>query len=152
MSSVKSAVKRIFSKFSATTGEQIHDERGHEIPDPTPVAAAIGHRPGPTLREQIRDMIQSEKLRMEAEAAGFESLEEADDFDVGDDYEPNSPYELDADLPQIAELKRRKEEAEKAEKPPAPPAPKPSKKVVAPDQGASGIGSLSDPIEAPEEP
>lgn len=145
---MSSLIQRVFSKFSRETGEQIHDERGHEIPDPTPVAAAIGHRPGPTLREQIRDMIQSEKLRMEAEAAGFESLEEADDFDVGEDYDPESPYELDRDLPTIAELNRRKKEAETAEE---PPPPKPKKKPVAADQAASGIEPLSGSIEPPEE-
>lgn len=144
---MSNAISRVFEKFSRLTGERIHDEKGHEIPDPTPMEPAIGHRPGPTLREQIRAMVL--EASREAESAGYESLEEADDFDVGDDYEPESPYELDADLPAVAELKRRKEEAEKVA--PATP-PKPKKRSVAPDEGASGIESPSDSIEAPEGP
>lgn len=66
---------------------------GAERPDPTPVAPPIGHRPSDPLHLRIRQMIISEKLRLEAEAAGMETLDEADDFDVGDDFDPNSPYE-----------------------------------------------------------
>lgn len=32
-----------------------------------------------------------------AEEAHMETFEEADDFEVGDDYDPQSPYELDED-------------------------------------------------------
>lgn len=145
---MSSLLKRVYEKFSPTTGEAVHDARGYEIPDPTPVAPAIGHRPGPTLREQIRAMVA--EASREAAQAGLESLEEADDFDIDDDPEaPATDYELDSVLPSIAELKRRKEEAET---PPAPPSPKPKKKPVAPDQGASGIEGLSSEIEGPEAP
>jgi len=69
------------------------DARGREKPDPIPLSPPLGYKKHPTLREQIRDMIRSEKLRQEVEAAGLETFEEADDFDVGDDYDPRSPYE-----------------------------------------------------------
>lgn len=69
------------------------DEHGRELPDPTPIAPPVGFRRQPSLAEQIRAMVRSERLRQEAEAQGFETFEEADDFEVGDDYDPTSPYE-----------------------------------------------------------
>lgn len=46
-----------------------------------------------TEGERIRGIIRGERLKQEMEAAGRETFEEADDFDVGDDYDPSSPYE-----------------------------------------------------------
>lgn len=69
------------------------DEHGREMPDPTPIAPPVGYNRQPSLAEQIRAMVRSERLRQEAEAQGFETFEEADDFDVGDDLDPSSPYE-----------------------------------------------------------
>lgn len=68
-------------------------QHGEEIPDPTPVAPPLGYKKIPSLAEQIRQAILSEKLKEAAAAAGVETFEEADDFDVGDDYDPRSPYE-----------------------------------------------------------
>lgn len=73
--------------------DQHHDELGREIPDPTPLAPPLGYKKQPTLAEQMRAMVISEKLKAEARAAGAETFEEADDFNVGDDYDPTSPYE-----------------------------------------------------------
>ena len=70
-----------------------YDDQGRELMDPTPVAPPIGYRKSPSITEQIRNMIRSERLREEAEEQGYESFEDADDFDVGDDYDPKSPYE-----------------------------------------------------------
>lgn len=69
------------------------DAWGREMPDPTPVAPPVGYNRQPSLAEQIRAMVRSEQVRQAAEAAGLETFEEADDFDVGDDYDPASPYE-----------------------------------------------------------
>lgn len=90
---------RDYSKFDPETGEQIHDELGREIPDPTPMQPPIGYNRQPSLAEQMRAMILSEKLAQEAAAAGMETFEEADDFDVGDDFdqERHSPYEANFD-------------------------------------------------------
>lgn len=70
-----------------------HDELGREIPDPRPLAPPLNYKRSPTIAEQMRSMILSEKLKQEALAAGAETFEEADDFDVGDDFDPTSPYE-----------------------------------------------------------
>lgn len=72
---------------------------GALVPDPTPIAPPVGYVKQPTITERIRDMVRSERLRAEAEAAGAETFEEAEDFDVGDDYDPTSPYEEIFDPP-----------------------------------------------------
>lgn len=63
------------------------------VPDPVPVAPPVGYERPPSMIDTVRNMIRSEQLRREVEAAGFETFQEADDFDVGDDYDPSSPYE-----------------------------------------------------------
>lgn len=69
-------------------------EDGQEKPDPLPVAPPIGYRPQPSMFDEVRRMVASERLRLEAEAAGFESFDEADDFDIPDDpVDPSTPYE-----------------------------------------------------------
>lgn len=86
-------------RYSNQSGERELDELGREIPDPTPMQPPVGYKRAPTLAEQIRAMVRSEKLRQEVEAAGAESFEEADDFEVGDDFEQErtSPYEANFD-------------------------------------------------------
>lgn len=64
-----------------------------ETPDPTPVAWPAGVRRPETLAEQIRRMVRLHVSQM-AQEQGFESFEEADDFDSDDDDEFRSPYEL----------------------------------------------------------
>ena len=68
--------------------------KGREVPDPIPMAPALGYERRPTIRDQIRDMIQSEKLKEEVTNAGAETFDEANDFDVEDEYyDPTTPYE-----------------------------------------------------------
>lgn len=70
---------------------------GREIPDPAPMDPPIGYKKQPSMFEQMRELIRSEKLRQAAEEAGVETFEEGDDFEVGDDYDPRSPYEHNFD-------------------------------------------------------
>lgn len=85
-------------KFDAE-GVQIHNERGHEIPDPTPMQPPLGYNRQPSLAQQMREMIMSHELAKAAAAADMETFEEADDFDIGDDFEQekHSPYEANFD-------------------------------------------------------
>lgn len=69
------------------------NEHGHEVPDPRPVARPLHVDVPETLAEMIQRMVRSQVSR-QAEAVGFETFEDADDFDVGDDEELSSPYEL----------------------------------------------------------
>lgn len=67
---------------------------GKEYPNPVPLEAPLGFVPAEPLHLQIRRMVMRE-LSDQAAAEGFETAEDADDFDVGDDYDPSSPFELD---------------------------------------------------------
>lgn len=69
---------------------------GKEYPNPVPMEPPIGYVPAKPLYEQIREMVVRE-LSAAAEESGLESAEDADDFEVGDDYDPESPYEMDFD-------------------------------------------------------
>lgn len=65
---------------------------GAEIPDPTPMAPPVGYKKQPSMFDIVREQVRLSKL---AEEAGAESFEEANDFDVGDDYDPESPHETE---------------------------------------------------------
>lgn len=130
--------------------------RGREIPDPTPMAPPVGFRPAPSLSDQIREMVRSERLAREVAESGHESFEEADDFDVGDDYEPNTPFEEHFD-PQgrssfepLAEVNKQEaaknkeaKEKQEAAKPPQPPQP------AAKPPAEPGQGDMKPPADKP---
>lgn len=66
------------------------NEFGEELPDSTPIAKPLRfNRPGSTLDEIRRNLGLAEKL---AQQQGDESFEEADDFEVGDDFDPSHPF------------------------------------------------------------
>lgn len=73
------------------------DEKGREIPDPTPMEMPIGFSRPLTIQEQIRRMVQTE-VSQAAAAHGAETWEESDDFATDDDIESQSPYELDDEM------------------------------------------------------
>lgn len=66
--------------------------RGHEVVSNEVIEPPLGFLDQPDLMETIRRMIRSEEFRRANE--GEESFEEADDFDVEDDIDPASPYEM----------------------------------------------------------
>lgn len=69
------------------------DANGHEIPDPQPVEIPARFKRPETLAEQIRRVTQG-ALSLQAAEQGFETFEEAEDFDIDDDsFDPSSPYE-----------------------------------------------------------
>lgn len=75
------------------------NEKGHEILDPEPVAMPVGFRVPESLTDQIRRFVKAE-LSLAASAQGHESFEEADDFDIEDDFhgnDPQSEWELNFD-------------------------------------------------------
>lgn len=69
------------------------DSLGREIPDTTPVAIPAGWERPLSLHEQIKRFIRTE-LSSQAELQGEESFEEAEDFDVDEEPDPVSPYEV----------------------------------------------------------
>lgn len=106
-------------------GEIISDLNpdGSEILDPVPMAPAIGHVKTKSMMEIVREMVQSEHLRRAAEEEGFETFEESEDFDTGDDdIDVRSQWENDFD-PSYSELKSALDEDKQARA--AAPVPEP---------------------------
>lgn len=77
-------------------------KKAFEWPDPRPMAPPLGYQPEMSLAERIRAMVRSEHVRYAAMQSGMETFEEADDFDVDDDFDPTSPYELFFDQPVVS--------------------------------------------------
>nr|QJB20686.1 MAG: hypothetical protein [Microvirus sp.] len=72
------------------------DQDGREILDPTPIAPPVGFKKQPSMFDIQRDMLHR-AMRELAEAQGKETLDEALDFDVGDDLDPESEWETSLD-------------------------------------------------------
>lgn len=116
------------------TRKGLHPD-GTPVLDPVPVAPPIGYKKTPSMVEIVRDMVRGERLRQEAIAAGHETFEESEDFDVGDEPElMRSPWENQFDPPLeeiLAAGRASLAEKKKAEggaggtKPPAGGAPAP---------------------------
>jgi len=70
--------------------------RGEELVNSTPLFVAL---PGevPTLQQQIARVLRTEFAK-QAEAKGFETYEEANDFDVKDDFDVDEPVSKYQDL------------------------------------------------------
>lgn len=100
------------------------DANGHEILNEIPLEPPVGYKRTPSLAEQIKAMIRSERLREALDNPDAESFDEADDFDVEDDpIDPSTPYEAVFD-------------------PPPPPDPAPSAPpVVNPPEGPAEGGA-----------
>lgn len=128
-------------KVDPETGEFLQDELGFELPDPTPVAPPLGYVKQPSMFDIIRAQVQ-QQLSAIALAEGKESWEDAEDFDVGDDFDPISPHEGAWDL-SVEEIKqalndarRRKvamTEPDPAPPPAVPPAPAPAPAPASPE-------------------
>lgn len=76
------------------------DERGNFVVSGVPMAPPIGYKKQPSMVELVREMVRGERLRAEAAAAGHETFEESEDFDVEDDVDyPHTPWTNDFDPP-----------------------------------------------------
>jgi len=91
--------KEVDAEISTGKRGRYLDDRRREIPDPKPLAPPLGYKREPSLAERIREMVRGERLAAEARASGKETFEEADDFAIDDEFDPNSPYEEDFDPP-----------------------------------------------------
>jgi len=83
-----SLLKRIF----ASPRKEGYDDRGRPILDPTPVRIPVDIRRHVRLSRVAEMAAALRMVRQEAADAGFESEEEADDFEM-EDVEPWSKYE-----------------------------------------------------------
>lgn len=71
------------------------NEKGQEVLDPNPVAVPVGFRKPPSLHEMIAKYVRA--ASEDAKNRDMDTFEEADDFEVGDDYDPQSPWEMEFD-------------------------------------------------------
>lgn len=65
--------------------------RGMEVPDPRPLSIPSGFVRPPTLAEQVRRLLPD--MIRQQQAGEVETWEDANDFDIGDDFDPKSPWE-----------------------------------------------------------
>jgi len=68
----------------------------HETLDNTPVSLPVRLTRPLSEYDRFRNIIRTE-LSQQAASQGLETFEEADDFDVQDDFDPKSPWELEFD-------------------------------------------------------
>lgn len=114
--------------FRTTDKANRFSEDNKEILNPTPVQPPIGYKPTLSLAEQIRQQVRAYKHVEDTEP---ETEEEADDFDIIDDPQPESRWENDM-IPSIKESRARLralllEEKKYAKPAPKTPEPEPSK-------------------------
>lgn len=92
------------------------DEKGRELPSKKRIALPLGHRVPPTLQETIKRMVR-EAVSMNAAQQGYETFEEAEDFETGDDELPYSPHEMTEMQEEMPAAVKKPKEKKKA----APP-------------------------------
>lgn len=80
------------SNIDNATGVFRLDENGHEILDPNPVEVPLGMKRPESLAEQVQRLVRT-SISNHAAMHGLETFEESEDFDVGDDFDPSTPYE-----------------------------------------------------------
>jgi len=83
-----------------------HNEDGGEILDPTPMQPPLGYKKSLSLSEQIAQQVRIAQLKILEDSLLEETEDEADDFEVGEDFEPLSAHENDH-MPTLANLKKK---------------------------------------------
>lgn len=69
------------------------DENGWEILDPAPLAIPGNVRIPETLAQTVQRLVRT-SVSAYAASRGAETFEEAEDFDVDDEFDPTTPYEV----------------------------------------------------------
>lgn len=115
---------------------------GREVLDPTPVEIPLGYQRPATLQEQIARLMAAEDFKRAMRARGQETFEEANDFEVGDDYDPKSPWEEEFHGQFEHEVNMERKLAEKERKAKEAPGTKEPKK--APQKPVKGESEAAD--------
>lgn len=101
--------------INPTEGRIYYDDEGREMHDKSGGYPAAALRI--TQRDNLGDLVQravARELIERAKLDGYETFDEADDFDVGEDFDPTSPYEhffegdMREDAKKLAEAQREK--------------------------------------------
>ena len=108
--------------------------------DPKPVAPPVGYEKQPSMMDIIRQQVQ--QASRAAEEEGWESVEEANDFECPDDPFPSSPYEFteeEIEVPPSVRKDRIKQEQKDA-----------LEETETKAEGAGGVPHQSDPPDTEE--
>lgn len=68
------------------------DKNGHEIPSQETSRMPLTMKRPETLTEQVQRLVRT-SVSAYAANQGDETFEESEDFDIGDDFDPSTPYE-----------------------------------------------------------
>lgn len=79
--------------YEFPNGRSLLNSDGSETPDPRPMALPVGFERPESIQDLIRRLVTDRAIRDQLEASGVESFDEADDFEVEDDFPMASPYE-----------------------------------------------------------
>lgn len=109
--------RQMEKKVDPGSGKIIHTPDGSEDHSnsggPMAISFLVGQRDN--LGDRVREMIRSERLALAALEEGYETFEEADDFDVDEeDYDPQTPYEEIFEGSVSEDMKKRREQQEAA--------------------------------------
>lgn len=85
-----------------------------EVPDQTPVELPIGYKAPETLEQLMVRMIRNAEFNRIREAAGAETFEEADDFDVEEENDGLSQYQLNQ-MQEETPIERTRQRTESAQ-------------------------------------
>lgn len=75
---------------------------GRRVMDDTPVELPSGYQAPLTLEQKMARIMRDQRILANLEAAGLESFDEADDFDVGDNDDDDYEWENDPDMSIVA--------------------------------------------------
>lgn len=95
-------------------GKAFHDQFGREICNPLSLAPPVGYTPEPTVMELIERQLAL-RLQQLAGTDEVDSMEEADDFDMEEEWDPTSLYEIRELLPESPRLPPSGGSSEKVE-------------------------------------
>jgi len=97
---LEDAIARVAREIDAPREQSVQsqylDEYGREKPNPTPLEPPVGYKKRESIADQMRAMIK--QASYEAAMAGAETEEEANDFDVDEEFDPTSPWENDFEV------------------------------------------------------
>lgn len=83
-----------FSRAEIRRGKEHGGARENHEHTGGQIAAALHIQHRDNIGDRVREMVHAERTRLAAIEAGYETFEEADDFDVDDDtFDPKTPYE-----------------------------------------------------------
>lgn len=80
---------------------QFFNKSGEILPDDTPMNLELQLNPPLSLEERVSRLLHSRQLADLANSQGLESFEESEDFDVDDDFDPQTPWEQDFELASV---------------------------------------------------